>query len=273
MKKRFNKVSLFLGLIFIISLSFTGCAPKGDPNQILNGYYQDIKDGNIEGAYDKLSEASKKNFSKEDFIKWQDIQKQVYVLKESKIDKASESKEKELDGIKFKNVVEFNVVEKTQNLYEDKEDTLNYKRNVVNDNGSWKIYRGKENGKELVAGTLNSLAWMYIEGKGNKSKDLNQAAIILNEALTYSKDNVGVNYTLARTYAELERYDEAIKHANICIEKTSDNNQKSDAYNVLGVIYEAQNNFNKSIECYSKASQLNPNNQYAKTNLERVKKY
>lgn len=114
---------------------------------------------------------------------------------------------------------------------------------------------------------------MYIEGSGNKSKDLNQVATILNEALKYSKDDIGVNYTLARTYTELERYDEAIKHANICIEKTNDNSQKADSYNVLGVIYEQKNNFNKSIECYNKAIQLNPNNQYAKTNLERVKKY
>lgn len=51
-----------LGFILIILLSFIGCAPKGDPNQILNAYYQDIKDGNPEGAYEKLSEESKKIF-------------------------------------------------------------------------------------------------------------------------------------------------------------------------------------------------------------------
>lgn len=273
MKKKFNKVSLILGFTFIILLSFIGCAPKGDPSQVLNSYYQNIKDGDIEGAYDKLSEASKKNFSKEDFIKWQDVQKQIYVLKESKVDKANEFKEKELDGIKFKNVVEFSVVEKTHNVYENKEDTLSYERYVVNDNGSWKIYRGEENGKEIVAEALNILACLYIDGKGNKPKDLNQAAIILNEALKYSKDNVGVNYALARTYGELKRFDEAIEPANKYIEKSSDNNQKSDGYNLLGVIYESKNNFNKSIECYNKAIQLNPNNQYAKTNLERAKKY
>lgn len=271
MKKIFTKLSLFL--LFILGITMVGCSPKGDPTETLTKYYQNIKDGNIEGAYETLSQESKKNFSKENFVKWLNTKKELSSLKETKVEKVNEYKDKDLDGIKFKNVTEFNVTEKFQTFYENKEETINYKRNVVNDNGTWKVYRGKENGKEVVAIALNDLAWMYIEGKGGKSKDLNQAATILNEALQYSQTNAGVYYSLARVYTELERYDEAIGLTNKCIEKSSDNVQKSNAYNILGVIYESKSQFSKAKEYYTEAIKLNSNNQYAKTNLERVKQY
>lgn len=270
MKKRVTLILSFTALMCIFL--FTGCAPKGDPSQVLNEYYQNIKDGNIEGAYDKLSEASKKNFVKEDFVKWQSIMKETSTLKEAKVEKSSEYKDKELDGIKFKNVVECNITEKTQNLYDNKEETNNYKRNVVNDNGTWKVYRGKENGKEIVARETIPLACMYMEGKG-KSRDLNKAATILNESLKYNQDYNNTYYELGRVYTLLGRYDEAIDVANKFLLKAKENKGKSNGYNVLGVAYESKHQFDKAKENYNEAIKLNPDNQYAKTNLERVKQY
>ncbi|AKA68553.1 tetratricopeptide repeat protein [Clostridium scatologenes] len=261
-----------LSIIFIIVFAFSliGCAPKGDPSQVMNDYYQNIKDGNIEGAYDKLSEASKKNFSKEDFIKWQNTSKEVSILKEAKVEKSNEYKDKDLDGIKYKNVVEFNITERTQDLYENKENSSTYKRNVVNDNGTWKVYRGKENGKEMVAGTLNNLALMYSEGKG-KTKDSNQAAILFNEALKYDKECTNAYFGLGVVYYDLERYDESINLINTFISKEKDNKQKSLGYNALGNSYSGKNDNNKAKECYNKALELDPNDQYAKTNLQDLK--
>lgn len=178
---KLNRIKIFMAFIFIFLLA--GCGIKGDPQEVLNQYYQGIKDRNIEDTYSTLCKESSNNFSKEDFIKWQDTNKEIINLKEVKLDKVNEYKNKELDSIKFKNVVEFNVSEKIQDFYNDKEDVRSYKRNVVNDNGTWKVYREKEKGKELVSDSLSSLAWMYIEGKGNKDKDLNKAAIILNESI------------------------------------------------------------------------------------------
>lgn len=255
--------------IFIVIFTFmlVGCAPKGDPSQVMKDYYQNIKDGNIEGAYDKLSEASKKNFSKEDFIKWQSVSKETSQLKDFKVEKSNEYKDKELDGLKFKNVVEFNITEKIQDLADNKENSNNYKRNVINDNGTWKVYKDKENGKEIVAKELKQLAYMYSQGKG-KSKDLNQAAIILNESLKYDKEFARTYYSLGFVYWQLERYDEAISVLNTYLSKEKDNNAKSDGYNVLGNAYLSKKDLTKAKENYNKALELNPNNQYAKTNLQ-----
>jgi tetratricopeptide (TPR) repeat protein len=257
-------ISIFIG---IFTFMLVGCAPKGDPSQVMKDYYQNIKDGNIEGAYDKLSEASKKNFSKEDFIKWQSVSKETSQLKDFKVEKSNEYKDKELDGLKFKNVVEFNITEKIQDLADNKEDSNNYKRNVVNDNGTWKVYRDKENGKEIVAKALNHLAYMYSEGKG-KSKDSNQAAMLLNESLKYNKELAGTYYSLGYVYSDLGRYDESISVLNTYLSKEKDNIKKSDGYNILGNNYVRKNDLSKAKESYNKALELNPNNQYAKTNLK-----
>lgn len=268
---KLNRIKIFMVFIFIFLLA--GCGIKGDPQEVLNQYYQGIKDSNIENTYSTLCKESSNNFSKEDFIKWQDTNKEITSLKEVKLDKINEYKDKEIDGIKFKNVTEFSVTEIIEDFYNDKQDRRNYTRYVVNDDGEWKVYRGKENGKELVSDSLSSLAWMYIEGKGNKEKDLNKAAMILNESLKYNKDSIIAKYALASTYVKLERYDEAIKSANEYIQKSKENIEKSDGYNVLGIAYEGENQIDKAKECFNKAIKLDANNQYAKTNLERVKKY
>ncbi|MDS1004926.1 tetratricopeptide repeat protein [Clostridium sporogenes] len=271
MKKISNKIPFAFIFIFTTLLLFVGCAPKGNPEEVLNNYYQNVKDGNVEGAYETLSEQTKKNFTKEDFSRWLDIKKETTTLKETKLEKDNEYKNKELDGIKFKNVMEFKVTEKINNLYDNKDKSLNYKRSVVNDNGNWKVYRGKENGKQLVADSLRELGWLYIEGKGSKTKDLNQAATILNEALKYDKELPGIYYGLAYVYSDLGRYDEAMKQAKLFIEKTKDNKEKSDGYNVLGIIYQYKNQYNEGKKCFDESLKLNPDNQYAKTNLENLK--
>lgn len=267
-----KKLLSLLCILAMFTLMLAGCAPKGEPSEVLNKYYQNIKDHNIEGAYETLSKESKKIFTKEDFTKWMDIKKELSSLKEAKVEKTNEYKDKELDGVKFKNVVEFNVTEKFQNFYDDKEKSINYKRNVVNDEGKWKVYRGKENGKQLVAGALTELGWLYMEGKGSKSKDLNQAATIFNEAINYDKELPAIHYGLACVYSDLKRYDESIEEANLCIRKTKDNIEKSDGYNVLGVAYQNKEQYDKAKESFAESVKLNPNNQYAKTNLENLKK-
>ena len=260
-------LSVLLAIIMLVMLVGCSSAPKGDPSQVLNDYYQKIKDSNVEGAYDLLSEASKKNFTKEDFVEWQSMQKQVSTLKNFKVEKASESKNTELDGVKYKNIVEFTVTETDFDMYQNKEDNINYKRDAVNDNGVWKIYRGKENGKELIAEVSNSLAYLYIEGKGGKTKDLNQAATILNNGIKSSQDFPSIYYTLAAVYKDLGRTDEALSSINTFLSKEADNKNKSDGYNVLGTIYISKHDADNAKNAYNKALELNPDNQYAKTNL------
>ncbi|WP_076237070.1 NTF2-like N-terminal transpeptidase domain-containing protein [Clostridium botulinum] len=190
MKKIFNKISL----LFVLILSFTlialvGCAPKGRPEETLNAYYDSIKDGDAEGAYETLCEESKKDFKKQDFIKWINTEKEVFKLKDVKVEKVKDFKGS-LNGIKFKNIVEFKVVKKCEDIFENEEAKQELKQYVVNDNGEWKIYFGnKETGKQLTSLALNQLARMYMYGKGDKTENLDKAASLLEEAIKLNPNN------------------------------------------------------------------------------------
>ncbi len=189
MKKIFNKISL----LFVLILSFTlialvGCAPKGRPEETLNAYYDSIKDGDAEGAYETLCEESKKDFKKQDFIKWINTEKEIYKLKDLRVEKVKEFKGS-LEDIEFKNIAEFNITRKGEDLYENKESKLTYKRYVVNDNGKWKIYFGKGRGCQLASLSLSQLARMYMYGKGNKIEDFGKATGLLEEAIKLDPNN------------------------------------------------------------------------------------
>ncbi|NEZ94244.1 hypothetical protein EXM69_20480 [Clostridium botulinum] len=190
MKKIFNKISL----LFVLILSFTlialvGCAPKGKPEEVLNTYYDSIKDNNIEKAYDTLCGQSKQDFKKEDFTKWRNAEKEVFKLKDTKFEKVKEFKGS-LEDIEFKNIVEFKVVKQCEDIYENEEAKQELKQYVVNDNGEWKIYFGnKETGKQLTSLALNQLARMYMYGKGDKTEDLDKAASLLEEAIKLNPNN------------------------------------------------------------------------------------
>lgn len=283
-----KNIILLLAIIVTISFLVTGCGSakkeipetkkeeslaiaKRDPADIVTEYNQKINDNNIDAAYDLLANETKQKFSKKDFNKFQELYRQSWQSKEFKIEKVAEYKEKELDGINFKNVVEFNVTDKLKSLYDNKEDSVTYKRYIVNENGTWKLYRDNENPKQRIAEELLRLSYMYSQGKGGKAKDFNLSAQVLNEALKYDDSNPKIYYALGLTYEELRRYEEAINTMNICLQKSSDNKFQSNSYNILGTIYEDMNQKNKAIECYSKALELDSNNQYAKTNLQRLK--
>ncbi|APM37369.1 tetratricopeptide repeat protein [Clostridium kluyveri] len=267
LKKLLSKLAIMS--IVILSVGFVGCAPKGDPAQVLNSYYDNIKNGDAEAAYDTLAEASKKNFQKEDFIKWIKTQSETYTFKGAKVDKGNEYKNKKLDNVTYENAVEFNVADSSHDNYNNKDTSVNYKRYVVNDNGEWKVYREKENGKDVLTDSMNDLAWMYIEGKG-KDKDLNQGATILNEAIKISPSYNESYYALSYVYSHLERYDESISAANKYIENTKTNEEKSNAYNILGLGYEGKKDYENAKKYFNQAIQLDSNNQYAKTNLQQL---
>ncbi|MHC1682652.1 MAG: tetratricopeptide repeat protein [Clostridiaceae bacterium] len=262
-------LSITTSLILLLTLSACQTKPTGNPEEVLYGYYQDIKDNNIDSAYERLSESTKQNFSKEDFTYWQKILKDTEIFEEAKIEKSSESKSKKFDGNTFKDLVEYKVTEKAKDLYKDKEVTSDNTMYVINDNGSWKIYR-EENSKDRIASSLVRLSIMYFDGE-SKTQDLNRAETLLNTALSYSENVPGTYYALGLTYYQLKRYDEALDATNKYILEVNEKEIQSYGYNVLGLIYMKKNLMDNARDSFNKAIELNPNNEKAKTNLQKLK--
>lgn len=266
-----KKIGVLLIIIIATVSLLTGCKPKGDPLQTITAYYQYTKDENIEDAYNQFSNVTKINLPKADFIKLDDTNAQLFPLKAFKIQKLKEYKNKDIEGTNYKDVVEFNVVETQQDISANKEIIGSYKRSVVNDGGTWKVYREKENVKDEIAENSVLIAQLYSEGKGGQTKDLNQAVTILNEAIKNDKEYARLYYALGYDYSGLDRNDEAIATINIYLTKESDKTNKSDGYNLLGTVYSQKGNVSKAKESFNEALKLNPDNQYSKTNLDALK--
>lgn len=263
-------IILIIGTVFLL----IGCKPKGDPKETLNAYYSAIKEGNVEEAYEKLCVKSKENFQKEDFIKWQQTMSEYALTNNVALEELNSFKEKTIDEIKFKNVVEFNVKENTKDLRTNKDVNIDdYTRYVIDDNGEWKVYRGKENGKELVADSLSILADMYSKGEGGKTESINESIKILNEALKYDPNKYDIYYSLSTNYYLLNRYDDAKEAVNTFLEKATSDEEKSNAYNVQGLICEYTNEIDKAKDYFKQAIQLDSNNEHAKTNLATLEQY
>jgi tetratricopeptide (TPR) repeat protein len=90
---------------------------------------------------------------------------------------------------------------------------------------------------------------------------------MFNNGLEYDKDYFLLYYGLGSVYSDLERYDDSIKAIDTYLLKETDNNLKSAAYNIKGLDYAKEDLMDDAKKMFNKSLELNPNNEYAKTNL------
>ncbi|NLW05630.1 MAG: tetratricopeptide repeat protein [Pseudomonadaceae bacterium] len=268
-----SRARQFLFWIFIILgfLLLTGCgAPSGDPKEAVVKYYDSVKNGNFEAAYEIMAEQSKKNISKEDFVLYQQLNREIMRLKDFKIEKVQDLRNIELEGSSYKFAAEFNITETIEEYYDDKKEKSNtYKVLVVDDNNAWKVYKDLDI-KKAISSNYAEIGWMYAVGKG-KDRNLNEAAINFKRALEYDKENADAYYGLGVVYHDSGRYDESIKQLNLALTKSNDKAFQSNVYNVIGLSYVGKENYQKAKEAYNKAIELDPNNEYARNNLSMLK--
>jgi tetratricopeptide (TPR) repeat protein len=264
-------ISKMLLIFTAIIIALSGCAPKGDPKEAVDSYYQYIVDGNYEMAYEQLSETNKKAYGKDNFVLYQRLLNEVNSLKGFTTAKISESKKESINGIEYRNVIEFTVSAKIYDYYNDKEITDGYSVKVINDNQNWRVLREPEvDINTEISSVYVDIGYMYFNGKGNKTVDYNQAANYFNKALERNPDNALAYYALSGAYLDLNRFDDSIEKGRLCIEKSNNDEQKSDAYNVIGLAYANKGQIEDAKEAFRKALELNPNNEYAKTNLAKA---
>lgn len=256
--------SFFLILILVLSFSLSGCAPKGDPQEVINSYYQNLMDGNIDAAYNTLASATKKITSKDDFTLYQNLMPEISQFKSFKISKVTDDKNNTLDGITFKNIAAFDVTQTMQYYYLNKDQTTTFRQYVVDDNGTWKIYRKVT--KSDIAYNFGLLGQMYADGKG-KDKNLVKAVENFKKAAEVDSESIMPIYSLANVYFQLDRYDDSITEAKMVIDKSKDDKEKSDAYNILGLDYLNKNALSDAKGAFEQALKLNPDNEYAKNNI------
>lgn len=264
MSKKNLRAYLLFFIMTIAMLTVAGCVPTGDPQEVLQSYYENSKEGNFLAAYETLADATKSQWGTEKYLLMQDLYSQIYGIQDFKLNKYIESTNENIDGKVYENVVELDHTLTVVDYSNDnKEMTYAYESKVVNDNGEWKYYRS-ENIDELIADYYTQLGFMYGAGKGKKV-NLAEAANAFSNAVKYNQNQSKAYYGLAMIYSLVGRYDESIENAKTMLTKEkADKNLLSDGYYVMGNCYFAKSEFETAKDCYQEAMKLNPNNENAR---------
>jgi len=111
---------------------------------------------------------------------------------------------------------------------------------------------------------------MYLDGKG-KTQDYNMAAEQFNKGIEASGEYIYNYYELARAYVSLDKYADAQTQIDTYLQIATDSLDLSDGYNVKGICYMSTGDNTSAKAMFNKALELNPDNEYAQSNLTLLK--
>lgn len=130
----------------INNINFAASAKK-----CLNQYFGAIKALKFEEAYSYLTNQDKKKISIQDFVKWQSAVMGVFKLQSFEITVNDFNKNVFLDGIRYTEVIDFNISTVEQNVVMDRieKDIINKK--MVMEKEGWRVYTGYQCIDPLIA--------------------------------------------------------------------------------------------------------------------------
>ncbi|VBB06502.1 Hypothetical protein LUCI_1735 [Lucifera butyrica] len=257
----------------VMLLSLAGCSqPPGKPDDIVQRYVAAVDSGQNEAAYALLTAAIKNKVSPQDFALRNKLQAELGKIKAEKITRTGEQKNRQLGGILYPEVVEFQVNSTISDpIDNNKEIEASGPLYVVNDQGAWKVHsKALEDVKTEIAREYNYLGYAYRTGKG-KTKSAADAVAAFKKSLEY-KEIPETLRQLSIAYNDLNRFDDAVAAATKAVSSATNNESKSDCLNTLGVIYYNHRDFAAAQKYFQASLQANPQNQYAATNLSNAKK-
>lgn len=266
MKYKLKIISILISLLTLITLTSCSNKPNGDPKSFLEGYLQDIKNRDYTSAYGKLCSVSQKDFTEEDYFLFQRLSVQVYETKSTTISNPVEAKNKSIKGTLYNLSIQYTLSDRLKNLYSLETETSTYTKNVVIENGKWRIYWGDGDIKKAIGYDYYGLGLMYLYGN-TKSQNYNEAIINLKNALKYDSTLNNAYFALGEAYHDVMRYEDSLAALNIFITTKTDDKILSDAYNIIGLDYEGQHLFSSAKSMFQVALQINPDNENAKTNM------
>jgi diguanylate cyclase (GGDEF)-like protein len=142
---------------------------------VLDDYFNSIRNKNYACCYELISELDKRNISKKDFIHWQEAVSKIYQLKEYNCEFYGVYRDKLLNGVMYRDVLEFNIKTKEYNTVMDLHETDHCLKTVVAEEGTWRVFIGYEklqpiinkfknlNGLLNAKSVINELAQQHIK--------------------------------------------------------------------------------------------------------------
>lgn len=269
----FKRFTLILSLAFLFSFA-TGCqaGSQETPQTPLKIYYESLLSNNHGAAYAQLCKADQAVVTAEDFNTWQTLYKQTEEMKAFKL-----SSGKELDNFKdpfgnrYARAVEFAVTQ-TDYVHQSKsENTYDYTRTVVLEDGKWKICRGEA--ADIYQHRLyygySTLGSMYEEGKGVEP-DPAKALIYYTNALEYNESDMNLYFQTALLNLQAKNPQAAEELCRRALSKQPDPVMASEIQNLMGVSLTMLERKEDAKKAFEEAIKLNPENENALGNLNNI---
>ncbi len=272
MLRRFTALFLLLAL----TVTAAGCQADtaGAPDTPLRTYFDALKAQDYAAAYSQLCQADQAAVSAEDFVVWQTLYRQMEELKDYRYSAGKEvSGYKDPFGNRYPRAVEFTITQ-TDFLHQDQsQNTYDYTRTVVLEEGVWKICRGETPDiyQHRIYYGHATLGAMYAEGKGVE-KDTAKALEHFTNALNYNESDFNLYFQTALLNLNASRPAEAEALCVRALAKNPDGENASELQNLMGVALMMQDRKEEAKKAFQAAVDLNPANENAVSNLNNASK-
>lgn len=261
---------LLIALILIVLLISNLCScttkPKGEPRDIITGYFQSLIDGDYDKAYSELAATNKKEITLEQFKDWRAVYEKIYNMKSFKITKEKELKDYKYQKNKYDYAIKFTIILKEKDYSNKKEITSEAEKIIVSEDNKWKVL-DEEDYIQKYASSLNTLGWMYLGGQG-QDEDPHTAIQYFKQAIDLKFNDAIVYYNIASAYQDIDDDQNAFEYIEKGIKMKQSKENLSDLYNLKGISCSNMNDIQGAKNAYNKALELNPDNTYAKGNLK-----
>lgn len=270
MPNRFT-LAIILAILLVIT---AGCqsGSQDTPAAPLTKYFNSLLAQDYPTAYSQLCKADQAIISPEDFTTWQTLYMQTEEIKSFKL-----SSGKELDNFKdpfgnrYARAVEFTVTQ-TDFVHQSQSDnTYEYTRTVVLEDGHWKISRGESADiyQHRIYYGYTTLGTMFNEGKGVKA-DPAQALTYYSKALDYNESDLNLYFQTALLNLNQKKPAEAEQLCLRALSKDPETALKSELQNLMGVALIMQERKEEARKAFEAAVQIDPNNSNAQNNLQNI---
>lgn len=270
MLKRFTLALMIAAIVMIAA----GCqsGPQDTPASPLNRYFDAILAQDYATAYKQLCKADQAVVTLEDFTVWQTLYKQTEEIKSYKLGTGKElSNFKDPFGNRYPRASEF-TVSQTDFVHQSQSDnTYEYTRTVVMEDGVWKISRGETADiyQHRIYYGYTTLGTMYAEAKGVEA-DPAKALDYFTKALDYNESDINLYFQTALLNLNLKQPAAAESLCKRALAKEPETEMASELQNLMGVALVMQEKKTDAQKAFEAAVQINPNNQNAVNNLQNI---
>lgn len=268
MLKRFVQALIIVALL----MATAGCqsGSQDAPSTPLNKYFDALLAQDYVTAYSQLCKADQAVISQEDFTTWQTLYRQTEEIKSFKLGTGKELDNfKDPFGNRYARASEFTITQ-TDFVHQSQTDnTYDYTRTVVMEDGLWKISRGETADiyQHRIYYGYTTLGTMYAEAKGVKA-DPAKALTYFTHALDYNESDINLYFQTALLNLNVKQPAEAEKLCQRALAKEPDAEMASELQNLMGVALIMQERKEEAVKAFETAVQSNPNNTNALNNLK-----